>query len=258
MGPGRVTIMAMRPTLPPAAAAWLTGDQPARVVVVGAGGPYAGLLSDQGNAVAVVDKDPAALDRLVQRRPDIGGVVGRAEGLPLHALTFDRLICVQNLHSMAPGLALAEFARVLAPGGALGVVYLSRDDSVPWVRRLTSTVQQVLPDAMKGAYGEDSVHHVEESSYFPRVEQQTYRLWIPSHRQGLIDMALAAPGAGRLGPEAKENLAEAVGAVYDSAARPPEPLLLPYKLSCWRAWVDHNEMTMGIPVPADPALHITL
>ena len=250
--------MAKRPTLPAEAAAWLTSDQPLRVLVVGASGPVPAMLSDAGNAVAVVDKDAAAVAGLVARRPDIGGVVGRAEGLPLHPLTFDRVICVQNLHSMAPGLAFAEFARVLAVGGALGVMYLSRDDSVPWVRRLATVVQQVLPDAMKGSYGEDSLDHVHQSSYFPRVEQESYRLWVPSDRQGLIEMALAAPGASRLTPEASNDLREAVGAVYDSAARPPEPLLLPYKLSCWRAWVDHNEMTAGIPVRADPALHITL
>ena len=250
--------MAMRPTLPPEAASWLTSDRPARVLMVGAVGPYAGILSDRGNAVAVVDKDVAAVTRLVGRRPDLGGVVGQAEGLPFHPLCFDRVICVQNLHAMAPGLALAEFARVLAEGGALGVVYLSRDDSVPWVRRLAATIQQTLPDAMRGAYGEDSLDHLRASAYFPRVEHRAYRIWIPSSRQSLVDMALAAPGAGRLGPEAKDALAEAVGAVYDSAARPPEPLLLPYKLSCWRAFVDHNEMTAGIPVPSDPALHITL
>ncbi len=250
--------MAMRPTLPPEAATWLTSDKPVRVVVMGAAGPYAAILSDHGNAVAVVDKDAAAVARLVARRPDIGGVVGQAEGLPLHPLSFDRVICVQNLHSMAPGLALAEFARVLAVGGALGVMYLTRDDSVPWVRRLATTIRQVLPEAMQGAYGVDSLDHVRASAYFPRVEERTYRVWVPSDRRGLIDMAMAAPGAERLSAEARDDLAAAVGAVYDSAARPPEPLLLPYKLACWRAWVDHAELTMGIPVPADQALRISL
>lgn len=250
--------MAKRPTLPAEATAWLTSEEPVRVLVVGAAGPYAAVLSDAGNAVAVVDKDEATLAGLVARRPDIGGFVGQAEGLPLHPLAFDRVVCVQNLHSMAPGLALAEFARVLDIGGALGVLYLSRDDSVPWVRRLSAAVQQVLPAAMRGSYGEDSLDHVHGSTYFPRVEQRTYRMWVPSDRDGLIAMALAAQGANRLTPEAKAALAEAVGAVYDSAARPPEPLLLPYRLSCWRAWVDHTELTAGIPVMADPALRITL
>jgi len=247
-----------RPALPIEAADWLTSERPLRVLLIGARGPYAAMLSDAGNAVVVVDKDEAALARLVARRPDVGGVVGQAEGLPFQPLSFDRIVCAQNLHSLAPGLALAEFARVLAIGGALGVLYLSRDDSVPWVRRLAATVRNTLPDAMRGAYGEESVDQLHQSSYFPRVEQQTYRMWVESDRPALIGMALAAPGAARLGPEARTGLAEAVGAVYDAAARAPEPLLLPYKLSCWRAWVDHTEMTAGIPLPPDPALHITL
>ncbi len=250
--------MSRRSTFPPEAATWLTGERAQRVLVVGASGPVAAVLSDAGNAVVAVDKDGAAVAALTSRRPDIGGVVGQAEGLPVHPLSFDRIVCAQNLHAMAPGLALAEFARVLAPGGALCVTYLSRDDSVPWVRRLAATVRAVLPDAMRGAYGEESVEHVERSAYFPRTEHRSYRIWVPCTRQALIDMAMAATGASRLPPEAREAMADAVGGVYDSAARPPEPLLLPYKLACWRAFVDHTELTSGIPVPVEPGLRISL
>ncbi len=247
-----------RPSLPPEAAQWLTSDRPLRVLVVGAAGPYAAMLSDAGNAVVVVDKDERALRRLRSRRRDLGGVVGEAEGLPFRTYSFDRVVCAQNLHALAPGLALAEFARVLDVGGALGVVYVSRDDSVPWVRRLAATVREVLPDAMAGAYGEESIVEVQGSSYYPRIDTASYRLWVESTRDGLVEMALAVPGAAQLTADVRAELAAAVGRVYDSAARPPEPLLLPYRMSCWRAWVDHTEMTAGIPVAADPALRITL
>jgi hypothetical protein len=33
--------------------------------------------------------------------------------------------------------------------------------------------------------------------------------------------------------------------LYDSIARPPEPLLLPYRASCWRAEVDHTGLVLG-------------
>ena len=36
-----------------------------------------------------------------------------------------------------------------------------------------------------------------------------------------------------------------VGALYDSSARPPEPLLLPYRAACWRAQVDHSGLVLA-------------
>jgi hypothetical protein len=45
--------------------------------------------------------------------------------------------------------------------------------------------------------------------------------------------------------------------VYDASARPPEPLQLPYRLACWRATVDHSELSKPLP-ETDDALHISL
>ena len=65
---------------------------------------------------------------------------------------------------------------------------------------------------------------------------------------------------GRLTPEQataqKERLKAAatladVAALYENAARPPEPLLLPYRVLCWRARVDHTELTAPLDLPDD-------
>jgi SAM-dependent methyltransferase len=177
--------------------------------------------------------------------------------MPFDAQQFDRVMCPQNLHTFAPGLVLAEIARVLAPGGRLCLTYLTRDDSVPWVKRLVAAVRAHLPTAMTGAYGEESISSVEQSDYFPAVEAHTNRVWIPCSRTNLVDMALAATGADALDAGHRADLASAVGAVYDASARPPEPLQLPYRLACWRATVDHSELSKPLP-ETDDALHISL
>ncbi len=110
---------------------------------------------------------------------------------------------------------------------------------------------------MAGAYGEESVAHVEQSPYFPHVETHTNRVWIPCSRDNLVDMALAAAGADALTDAEREALADGVGGVYDASARPPEPLQLPYRLLCWRATVDHSELSKPLP-ETDDALHISL
>lgn len=246
-----------RPFLPESAVTWLVGADPRRVLVLGAAGPYATAVREQGHAVLVLDRDADSLGRVIDRRPDLGGVVAQAESMPFDNQQFDRVICPQNLHTFAPGLLLGEVARVLAPGGRLCVTYLTRDDSVPWVKRLVTAVRAHLPQAMAGAYGEESVSLVEQSPYFPSIETHTNRVWIPCSRDNLVDMALGAAGANALDQDARTALAQEIGAVYDASARPPEPLQLPYRLLCWRATVDHSELSRPLP-ETDDALHISL
>jgi hypothetical protein len=36
-----------------------------------------------------------------------------------------------------------------------------------------------------------------------------------------------------------------VGAIYDEYARVPDPLMLPFQTSCWRAEVDHSKLVIN-------------
>jgi hypothetical protein len=36
-----------------------------------------------------------------------------------------------------------------------------------------------------------------------------------------------------------------VGALYDQYARVPDPLMLPFQTSCWRAEVDHSKLAIN-------------
>ena len=53
------------------------------------------------------------------------------------------------------------------------------------------------------------------------------------------------PSMAQLDPTPRQALLDEVAALYDSIARPPEPLLLPYRASCWRAEVDHTGLVLG-------------
>ena len=91
-------------------------------------------------------------------------------------------------------------------------------------------MQQADPDAMKGDYGVDSVDAVAESPYFVGLERRNFRNWVPITRAGLLAMVERRPITARLDPDVRAQLLAEVGDLYDTSARAPEPLLLPYRL----------------------------
>jgi SAM-dependent methyltransferase len=234
-----------RTPYPEAAAAWMVGPHATRVLDVRAGrGGFAAMLRDAGHEVFCIDRTVDLVAGLPARLGTRLHVVGQVESLPFLSCHFDVVTAAQTLHRFAPGLALSEIARVLKPGGYLAIAYNTRDDTVPWVRRLTALIREADPDAMRGAYGEDSVEKVAESPYFGLMERRNFRNWMPITRGGLISMVERRPAVARLNAVARERLLREVGALYDTSARPPEPLMLPFQTSCWRVEVDHSKLVI--------------
>lgn len=248
--------MTVQPTgFPATADAWLVPG-PCRVLAIGrASAAAAARASRAGSEVTLVEKDPAALASLEGRLPGVSLLVGSAEALPLRPAGFDVVLIHQGLHLLAPGLALAEFARVLAPDGWLALAYTTRDDSVPWVRRLAAVLQSFDPQLMTGRDAA-SVAALDGCGYFPEVEHRNFRMWVPIGRDEMLAMVRRSPRLAELPAPEAERLESLIGAVYDSSARQPEPLALPYAVQCWRAEVCQDEFTSRL-VDVD-GLRITL
>lgn len=223
----------------------MAGEPRARVLDLGSGrGSFAYSLAEAGHEVFCLDRDVdqvAGLPELLGTRLH---VVGQVEALPFVSFSFQVATAAQTLHRFAPGLTLSEIARVLQPGGHLAVAYNTRDDTVPWVRRLMTLMQDADPEAMTGDYGVDSLEAVTESPYFAALERKNFRNWVPVTRSGLVQMVERRPSTATLAPDVRERLLTGVGELYDSSARAPEPLMLPFQASCWRAEVDHTELSV--------------
>lgn len=238
---------ARRTLYPPAAIDWLVGDRPnPRILDLGSGtGAFSELLAQRGDEVFCIDRDVEAVATVRQRLGTRLHVAGQVESLPYLSCHFDVVTASANLHRFAPGLALSEIARVLKPGGVLAVAYNVRDDTVPWVKRLATILRQADTSAMSGDYGLESLQHVTDSPYFGEVAQRDFRNWVPIGRAGLIAMVERRPETAQLPAPVRERMLTDVGAVYDSSARPPEPLLLPYRANCFRARVDHSGLVLA-------------
>jgi SAM-dependent methyltransferase len=87
--------------------------------------------------VIAVEPVPAMRAQLIERNPGIEAKPGTAEQIPLPDGAVDAIVCAQAFHWFANSAALAEIHRVLKLGGALGLIWNVRDESVAWVAALT-------------------------------------------------------------------------------------------------------------------------
>lgn len=91
--------------------------------------------------------EPAAEMRAEFSRiqPGIPIVDAVAEALPFPDSDLDAITVGTAFHWFDGPAALREFHRVLKPGGGLGLVWLQRDETVPWVAELVQLVDTYRP-----------------------------------------------------------------------------------------------------------------
>ena len=134
-----------RPSYPPDVVDWLCEralDVGGRVLDLGAGtGKMTAVLAARGLDVVAAEPVAAMRDALRAALPDVPVAAAAAERLPFAARSFDAVFVAQAFHWFDAGLALAEVARVLRPGGGLALVWNERDESAPWVAELSRVIQ---------------------------------------------------------------------------------------------------------------------
>jgi ubiquinone/menaquinone biosynthesis C-methylase UbiE len=218
-----------RPEYPEEAVRWLAGDEPRDVVDLGAGtGKLTRALVALGHRVTAIEPLPEMLELLPAAAPGAFAILGNAEIIPLPDAHADVVTCAQSFHWFDRSLALPEIARVLRPGGRLAIVWNTRDDSEPWVARLSAiigdeTVQEedVLPAA------------IDVSRLFGPVEYGEFRIEQRLDRETLLELVLSRSYCAKLPSAERAPILEAVAALYDEVAG-PDGIRLPYVTECFR------------------------
>ena len=165
-----------RPSYPEQVIAVLLDDvgaRGARVLDVGAGtGKLSVLIAP--HVASLVGVEPVAEMRAAFARnvPSAGAHAGTAEALPIADASVDVVIAAQAFHWFDGDRALAEFARVLVPGGRVALVWNQADDRVAWIKK----AREILEPERKGAPTYRSLawrHAFERSTAFaPLVTKQ--------------------------------------------------------------------------------------
>ena len=241
-----------RPSYPPDATAWLVCDKPDRVLELGAG---TGQLTEQlvalGHDVIATDVSEPMLRRLAARVPSAPRALAEAEHLPVRTRSVDLGVAAQAFHWFDVARALPEIARVLRPGRSLAVVWNSRDERIPWVRRLGAIIGE-------GGHQSDPTAAIDESGMFETVQSSTFRFWQPMTLPSLRDLVTSRSNIAVLSDAERDRVLGKVDALYDEYGRGADGMLLPYVTRAYRAAVlpwavreDPHEVTRRPGGPED-------
>jgi SAM-dependent methyltransferase len=131
-----------RPGPVPEVLDWLLPPGARSAVDAGAGtGALTRLLVDRLEHVTAVEPDERMRRTLTERVPGATVVAGRGEALPVADGSQDAVLYSSAWHWVDPERAVGEAARVLRPGGRLGVLWTLPDYDEPWVAELWSSLR---------------------------------------------------------------------------------------------------------------------
>jgi SAM-dependent methyltransferase len=129
----------VRPTYPGEVVEWLVPRGVHRIIDLGAGtGKFARALVDRGLDVVGVEPSAGMRETFANAVGGATVIAGSAEDIPLEDASVDAVVVAQAWHWVDSTRAVPEVARILRPGGSLGLVWNTRDEGEAWVAALSA------------------------------------------------------------------------------------------------------------------------
>lgn len=224
-----------RPSYPPDAVSLLVQELAigfgSRVVDLAAGtGKLTRLLEPTGADLVAIEPVAAMRDVLSTAAPGATIVGGTAERMPLTDASVDAVIVAQAFHWFDASRAATEIARVLKPGGGLGLIWNVREESVPWIHELTRIMEPhrgTTPTHRSGAWRPP----LDASGLFEPLRERSFHYEQTMSPDEAVDRVLSVSFIAALPTDERAAVASAVRATLegDPDTKGRDSLILPYR-----------------------------
>lgn len=198
-----------------ARAAERSAGRKVRVLDVGAGtGILTGQLSRAGLDCTAVEPLAEMLSQLRRALPAVPAVRAVAEMLPLRDRSVDVITVAQAFHWFDAAAALAEAARVLAPGGTLALLFNVRDATTPWVAALDDLIDRRTGGRPYSDHRERPWEEVvEETGLFSDPTTERFPNPVPTDAAGVLDRIRSTSFVAALEPGPRDELVDEAAGV---------------------------------------------
>jgi SAM-dependent methyltransferase len=222
-----------RPAYPAAAIDWLLPPAARRVLDLGAGtGKLTRSLAGRGLDVTAIEPSAGMREQLSRVLPGVPVLAGAAEHIPVGSDAVDAVLVAQAWHWVDPVRAVPEVARVLRPGGTLGLVWNIRDSRVDWVARLSEIIHGLN---YTGDSDEASLNPTVGPPFGP-LERHQVEWVMPVSPDGVIDLVSSRSYVITMDPAERaarlDQVRELLATHPDLAGATEFPL--PYVTRCFR------------------------
>jgi len=218
-----------RPSYPEEAVDWLLPAGAHTVLDLGAGtGKLTRAQVARGLDVTAVEPLDEMRVTLEATLPEVHALKGTAEDIPLPDRSVDVITVAQAWHWVDVEAATAEAARVLRPGGTLGLIWNRRDERVPWVKRLS----QVMGSGGAEVIDMDAVTI---DPPFGPTETFTADWSRPVDVDLLVEMAASRSYVITATPRRRREILDGVRALVAAEPSLGEEFEFPYRTYCFRA-----------------------
>jgi SAM-dependent methyltransferase len=158
-------------------------------------------------------------DALRRQVPGVLALAGQAEEVPLPQDSVDAIVAGQSFHWFDGPRALAEFHRVMRPGGRLGLVWNRRDLSQP----LHQAIDQIIAPHRGDTPAHDSDHWARAFEGSPLFHPAD-RLRVPFEQvldaDGFVERVMSISFVAALAGPERESVRARLRALVDSQLAP--------------------------------------
>jgi len=229
-----------RPSYPPDAVAWLVEHlriEPGRTVAdLAAGtGKLTRLLEPSGAELIAIEPVEGMWRVLVGSLPGVPAMASSAETLALRDASLDAVTVAQAFHWFDGDRAWTELARVVRPGGRVGLVWNARDRTVDWVDKVWGIMDREERNAPWRDHENWRDSALGERHGFGELHDATFRHEQATSPEGVVERIASVSHIAALPDDRRAEVLDEIRALLASHPETTgrDELFIPYRVDAY-------------------------